>query len=139
MSEPIRSGATVAKNARVQSCPMCGGCGWLTRAYARVGEFGRVDCVLCSGTGRVVGVPKGSIVVADDTGRVAVVPKMEYRELTRRLIESCKTQDKTGEEAVFAATAKGAWIWRNRAIAINFALKGAPQEEAPDAAHSKNT
>ena len=118
-------------NPTVNGCLWCGGTGNVIPLdpYQECPD----PCPQCSGTGRVVGVPKGSIVVADDTGRVAVVPKMEYRELTRRLIESCKTQDKTGEEAVFAATAKGAWIWRNRAIAINFALKGAPQEEAPDA------
>jgi len=130
MSEPIRSGATVAKNARVQSCPMCGGCGWLTRAYARVGEFGRVDCVLCSGTGRVVGVPKGSIVVADDT-RVLVVPKMAAAAAAQELsewgsgtrIRRCLDGDETvGGDANIL-----------RAAAVNLALDSAPQEEAPDA------
>jgi len=63
----------------VNDCNVCAEDGWYNVKDDRIEP--RETCPNCSGAGRVVGVPADSIVVADDTGRVVVVPMMTEEEI----------------------------------------------------------
>jgi len=111
----------------VNRCPNCEGCGVAMVIRTYPGYEG--PCPTCSGAGRVVGVPKDSIVVADDT-RVLVVPKMPAAAAARELsewgsgtrIRRCLDGDETvgGDANVL------------RAAVVNLAMDSATQEEKSD-------
>ena len=61
----------------VNDCNVCAEDGWYNVKDDRIEP--RETCPNCSGAGRVVGVPADSIVVADDTGRVAVFERINHQ------------------------------------------------------------
>lgn len=88
---------TVGKCLHCERWPVRGTCGRMNphhtcefypRSNRCLGCPDLVPCPQCSGTGQVIGVPKGMIVVADgDTGRGLTFPKMDNQVALERILD----------------------------------------------------
>jgi len=114
----------------VNDCNVCTEDGWYSVKDDRIEP--RETCPNCSGAGRVVGVPADSIVVADDTGRVAVFPKMTREEAVEELGHYAVYPPKR-KLGVTGADALDAPMACVPAAVVNLVLDGATEEGAPDA------
>ena len=112
----------------VNDCNVCTEDGWYSVKDDRIEP--RETCPNCSGAGRVVGVPADSIVVADDTRRVAVYPRMGINEPRRRL-EALNPREDNVTYKLAVAVHTG--IHEEPAAVFSFGLAVATEEEAPDA------
>jgi len=110
-------------NPTVNNCPTCGGTGNVIPQDPA--QESSDPCPQCSGAGRVVGVPKGSIVVADDT-RVAVFERMAESGSRGLWPQGMITVNATPKSTVRKACRECP------AAIINLVLDSATQEEAPD-------
>jgi len=135
-------------NPMVQTCLWCGGTG---EVFATVnGKRTVVQCPGCSGHKRVVSVPDNSIVVADDTGRVADAKLMSRREAENEVyrlfnldpkyrnalianIDNVDPATYNACQAVITALSTGTQERRKKWLAavVNLVLDSATQE-APD-------
>ncbi len=108
----------------VPTCPTCGGKRWVMEGPAKV------SCFTCGGTGQVIGVPKGKLLLVDGDTRASVeFEKMGVNEPRKRL-EALNPLDDGVAYKLAAGVSTG--IHEEPAAVVNLVMDGA-KEEDPDA------